>query len=424
MVDPPIAFSTTAEPDGTVRITPTTADTGRRLPIQPQRARRPRGRDLGLPGAPAVADRRTVPGDTETSVPSDTASRSSSIRTRRRCPGPHDDPAAGRRALRDARTDTRLRPRQAAGPATLYTVTVSPGIAVGTTDQRLEQGLTFRFETAALDAAHTPPPSSSRRTCSIVDGGSTDRRRVVLPGLRGRGQPAPTADERSARDLPVDGLDAAMDTYRAIRAYPRWTRLFAADLVPTGGLTRSCPSTLVSRRPRGPVDELPDRLPAGWYLIQLLPDPADPGDAAGDGHRELPRGLRYQDPALDERPRDQGSLSGAVVATAGTDLGRTGADGTLLATRHRPSRPSRRAPARSVRRSRHGQGRRPLRIRPGKRSSDPTARTAASPGLDDGPSTGTPCSPTARSIDRPTPSTRGASSVTAIREGPDEVTSR
>ena len=79
--------------------------------------------------------------------------------------------------------------------------------------------------------------------------------------------------------------------------------------------------------------ELPERLPAGWYLVHL-PSPTRPIQAMLQV-TDLASYLVVSDTKTLLWTNDlatRGPLAGAVVATTGTDLGRTGADGTLVAT--------------------------------------------------------------------------------------------
>jgi alpha-2-macroglobulin len=337
MVEPPIAFSTTAEPDGTVRITPAE-------PLTPGAAYRfslsaADGHEVGSWAFQAHQPLRvvgTVPDDTETGVPSDTG-----IEVHFDQDGVVDaeshisiQPAVDGRYEMHGRTLAFV-PDRRLNPATIYTVTVSPGIAVGTTDQRLEQGVTFRFETAASDAAaHT---STFQFSEDLFESSTADRPIVAawfFQDFEDEDNPPSPPTNAPLEIYRVDGLDAAMDTYRAIRAYPRWTRLSSADLVPTAGLTQVMAFDARLQATEGVLwTELPDRLPAGWYLIQM-PSPTRPIQAMLQV-TDIASYLVVSDTKTLLWTNDlatKGPLTGAVVATAGSDLGRTGADGTLLAT--------------------------------------------------------------------------------------------
>ena len=72
-------------------------------------------------------------------------------------------------------------------PATLYTVTVSRGVAVGATGEELESDVRFRFETAFARYDRRPHDIPvRRRRVRVADRRTSVHRAVGVPGGRGR----------------------------------------------------------------------------------------------------------------------------------------------------------------------------------------------------------------------------------------------
>ncbi|MFL5683971.1 MAG: hypothetical protein ACJ77O_12610, partial [Chloroflexota bacterium] len=191
------------------------------------------------------------------------------------------------------------------------------------------------FETAAK--ASSAPTSTFQFSQDLFESSTTDRPIVALWSFQDSDDeenlPPPPTNAR-LEVYRVDGLATAMETYRAVRAYPRWSRLSAADLVPTAGLSEILSLDARLQESDGVLwTELPDRLPAGWYLLQV-PSSTRPIQAMLQV-TDIASYLVVSDTRTLLWANDlatKGPLTGAVVATPDTELGRTGADGTLLAT--------------------------------------------------------------------------------------------
>jgi hypothetical protein len=335
-VYPPIAFTTSADADGsTVRITPTeplTPGTPYRFSLAGAD-----GREIGTWAFQAHQPVRvvgTVPADTETGVPLD-----SGIEVTFDQDGVVDaashvtiEPSTHGRFEEHGRTLAFVHDKPLT-PATLYTVTVSAGVEVGGTGERLEKESRFRFETAAEATAE--PPVTFQFSNDLFESKTADRPIIGLWSFQdsedeeNRPPPPKSAPIEVYR---IDGLDAAMDTYRAIRTYPRWTRSASSDLVPTTGLTQVLALDARLQDSDGVLwTELPVRLPAGWYLIHLA-TPARPIQAMLQV-TDIASYLAVSDTKTLLWTNDLvtgGPLAGATAIAGGTTLGRTGADGTLL----------------------------------------------------------------------------------------------
>ena len=88
-------------------------------------------------------------------------------------------------------------------PSTIYTVTVSGGVEVGGTRERLEQDVIFRFETGTAGGQQAPKVTFQFPVdlFEIGHGGQPDHLALGLPGRAGRGVASPAADASHARGL-------------------------------------------------------------------------------------------------------------------------------------------------------------------------------------------------------------------------------
>ena len=225
--------------------------------------------------------------------------------------------------------DRRLRPK------TLYTVTVSRGIAVAATGEKTAVDTRFQFETAAGTAV-TDNPRTWVFPDELVESATAERPTIAIWATGG--------DDKAPASLPfavyrLATIDTAIDAFRSIRSRPDWTRYSRAGLVDVGGLTRVVAADLQLHPFRNAFwVQLPARLPAGWYLVQ---------QSAGDKPIQLV--LQVTDLAgylavsdtktlvwvNDLRTHDAVSGATAIATTAhvgaGVSLGRTGADGLVVA---------------------------------------------------------------------------------------------
>ncbi|HEX6869017.1 MAG TPA: Ig-like domain-containing protein [Candidatus Limnocylindrales bacterium] len=337
-VQPPIAFRIDPDADGkTVRITPTE-------PLTPGAAYRfslaaADGHEVGTWAFQAHRPLRvigTVPGDQESGVPRDTG-----IEVAFDQDGVVDaeshvsiSPSVDGRFEQHGRTLAFV-PASPLSPATIYTVTVSPGVAVGATDQRLEEGFTFRFETAADGPAGGSP--TFQFSDELFESSTSDRPIVALWAFQSNEDeenPVPPPTSAPLEIYRIDGLDAAIDAYRDIRAFPRWSRHTSTSLISTTGLTQVLTLDARLQDSDGVLwTELPERLSAGWYLIHL-PSPTRPIQAMLQV-TDIASYLVVSDTKTLVWVNDlatRAALPGAAIAASGTDLGRTGADGTLVTT--------------------------------------------------------------------------------------------
>ncbi|MFL5674690.1 MAG: Ig-like domain-containing protein, partial [Chloroflexota bacterium] len=336
-VDPPIAFTTAAAADGTVAITPSE-------PLAPGAAYRFRltssdGHEVGTWAFQSHQPLRvvgTVPEDTESGVPLDTG-----IEVQFDQDGVVDaeshitmDPPTKGRFEQHGRTIAFV-PASPLSPATIYTVTVSPGVAVGATDERLEGAFTYRFETVAAGA--TTPTTTFQFSDDLFESATADAPIIAVWAFQDTGDednPPPPPTNAPLEVYRIDGIAAAEDAYRAIRSHPRWTMYSATEPVPTGGLTRILSVDARLRDSDGVLwTELPERLPAGWYLVRL-PSPTRPIEAMLQV-TDIASYLVVSETSTLLWANDlatHGPLAGASVGTTATSLGRTGTDGTLVAT--------------------------------------------------------------------------------------------
>jgi hypothetical protein len=153
-------------------------------------------------------------------------------------------------------------------PSTLYTVSITPGVRIDGSDQVLEEGVTFRFETAGEGRSAGP----------MVFFGAAMRE--ALPG-----EPPVLPVSVYDPDDEVTGLRPTVDVYElptAKRAFDA-VRILANDLgwatasssgnVPIDGLTRVATTTAaVSVDDFAARMSLPVELAAGWYLLDVAQD--------------------------------------------------------------------------------------------------------------------------------------------------------
>ena len=336
--EPPIAFSVAADADGrTARITPNepltagalyrftlTAPDGRTLDSWAFQAHQPL----------QVAE--TVPANQATDVPTNTGIEVTFDQDGVVDAASHVtiSPKVAGRFEQHGRTIAFV-PTKRLSKATIYTVTVTKGVAVKGTTDTLESDVRFRFETAGGPAGNSR--IVYRFTNDLFDSATADRPSMAVwadwPYYDGDSDPKPPKSAPILVDRLPD-IDAAVAAYRQIRSYPDWTRGATAALVPTKGLTRVASLDAKLTVTEG-VDylwfRLPNRLPAGWYLV-TLPAPSHPiqtvlqvSDIAGYLVVSDTKTLVWANDLASKGP-----VAGATVANDGVDLGRTDADGTRV----------------------------------------------------------------------------------------------
>ena len=214
--------------------------------------------------------------------------------------------------------------------ATVYTVTVSAGVSVAATGERLESDVRFMFETAAPAGA---PPITFRFTDDVYETRPSEPATIALWAFQewaGDEEPQPPTS------APIEiyrfpDLDTAVDAFRAVRAAPSWAQWSTPGLVPTTGLTRVIAFDADLQRSEGLLwFRAPERLPAGEYLVQL-PSPTKPIQAMLQV-TDIAAYLAVSDTSTlvwANDLRSRGPLVNATVRAEGVDVGRTAADGSL-----------------------------------------------------------------------------------------------
>ena len=158
----------------------------------------------------------------------------------------------------------------------VYTIKVTSGIAVGATGEATIADTRFAFETGAASSAENDPLTFEFPNV-LSESPTADRPIVGIWTSGGNPDALPSKVAISAYRLA--GLDAAIAAFRSLRTRPAWTRFSTEGLVDTSGLTRVVNGALPLRTVENAFwVELPDRLPAGWYLVETR-DGANPAQA-------------------------------------------------------------------------------------------------------------------------------------------------
>jgi hypothetical protein len=167
-------------------------------------------------------------------------------------------------------------PDQPLKPSTVYTVTVTRGIAASTTGEATIADTRFEFETVPAGPDQDFPltfvfPSA------LTESPTADRPTIGIWAYGGNPDVPPTTVGIQVYRLA--GLDAAVAAYRSLQTRPSWTRFSTEGLVATTGLTRVVNGALPLRTVANSFwVELPDPLPTGWYLVETR-DGASPAQA-------------------------------------------------------------------------------------------------------------------------------------------------
>ncbi len=278
----------------------------------------------------------TVPGDTETDVPLNTGIEITFDQDGVVDPETHVtiEPATKGRFEQHGRVLVFVPDRLK--PATIYTVTVTSGVGVKGTDETLAEDVRFRFETAAkagsqravvlqfpddaVEVATATRPELTMWAYSEEESASPKKARIEVYRL---------AD-----------LNGAIDAFRQLRRSSRWARWSTDGLVATSGLRRVMTFDARLEQTGGALwFRFPDVLPPGAYLVQH-PSGTRPvqtilqvTDVAGYLTVSDSRTLVWANDVATRAP-----LSGATASAEGAVLGRTDADGLLLADTPAPLR--------------------------------------------------------------------------------------
>ena len=224
---------------------------------------------------------------------------------------------------------------EALAPATVYTVTITSGVAAGDTGGTLEQDVRFEFETVSKDA---PPTDNGhfRFSNDLFESAIAQRPIVGAWWFGGDSEfdGAPKAPKSIRLEIyALDDRAAAIAAFRDLRQIPRWSRYNAAERLPTEGLRRVAGFDAALQDANGTLwTTLPEPLAAGWYLVEH-PSNTIPAQAivqvtdlavylAVSGTRSV----IWANDVGTGRP-----IAGATVEADGTSLGMTDARGLLLA---------------------------------------------------------------------------------------------
>jgi hypothetical protein len=343
LADPPLDLRVTRS-DGAIALLEPSA------PLRPGQAYRLslRGPDGLLQGAWAVQAVRplhvvtTVPGDESTDVPRDTGIEVTfdqdgvDLDEARRFIA--IDPAVDGTFVQEGRTIA-FAPASPLAEGTVYTVTVRHGLPLHGTPMTLERDVVFAFETAGGPVARAHL-SFAR---SLFESAPTE---APVIGLRvdSDEEEEQDADAPSASSALVSvavhrlaNMRAAIDAWETIEEAPSWTAVSGTAPVDTGSLVRVIAADVTLER-FTPDDDwsrwirLPDALQAGWYVVTVTLD-------------GVPRQvvLQVTDVAVYAAVTEtrtlvwandlaaQGPLEGATAGLLGTTLGRTDAQGLLVA---------------------------------------------------------------------------------------------
>ena len=270
VADPPIAFAVRAGSGATAVATPTrplVAGALYRISLTRTDGSVEAAWAARTPGPLHVAD--TVPGDSATRVPTDTG-----IEIRFDQDGVTTADLTAHFSISPATTghfeasgrSVAFVPSQQLLKGTLYTVTVTRGLAIAGTDQVLAQDRVIRFETATTA---TQPAIHVALAHALYD--ATPRERAAL------GISVEVPEEVKAPDkVPVTAhrlasLQAAMAAWEAVATTPDWTEATIVAPVATAGLPRVISATVGIHATDGQPQwiQLPSQLPVGWYVVTV-----------------------------------------------------------------------------------------------------------------------------------------------------------
>ena len=223
---------------------------------------------------------------------------------------------------------------EALAPATVYTVTITKGVAAGDTGGTLERDVRFEFETMSKAA----PPSDNghfRFSNDLFESALAQRPVVGLWWYGGESEDETPRPPKSVR-LEVFALGdraAAIEAFRSLREIPRWSRYNAEERLPTDGLRRVAGFDAPLQDASGTLwTTLPEPLAAGWYLVEhaskTVPAQAivQVTDVAAYLAVSGTRSVVWANDVGTGRP-----IAGATVEADGTTMGKTDAQGLLLA---------------------------------------------------------------------------------------------
>jgi hypothetical protein len=151
-------------------------------------------------------------------------------------------------------------------PSTVYHVTLSAGIAIEGSDQVLDAGSAWSFETAGPEVKE---PFGVSFGLPIFEISPSEPAIIGLDVMYDTDSPPPSIPLQAYR---LPSFTAARDAAARVLADPGWQQLDSSDLVATAGLTRVVDIKAVPElHPDSSfaVIRLPAPLAAGWYLLDI-----------------------------------------------------------------------------------------------------------------------------------------------------------
>ena len=217
-------------------------------------------------------------------------------------------------------------PDKPLAPRAIYTVTVTKGVKASDTGEQTQEDTRFSFETAS--PGKPAPDGGVLFPEEVVESAMAERPVIGVWQFGDDAHPVKTAAMTVFR-FPT--ISAAVDAWRSLRARPDWTRFSTRGLVETAALRRVLVANVKINGVNGTWwISLPERLAAGWYLVQL------------DAARPIQTVLQVTDiagyVAVSETrtviwANDVGNghaVPGATAMADGVTLGRTNSSGLLL----------------------------------------------------------------------------------------------
>lgn len=222
-------------------------------------------------------------------------------------------------------------PDKKLSPATVYTVTVSPGVTVGSTGEATDTETRFQFETSATSKARKAVTFTFPD--DVFESPTTER---PIFGLwwYSEAQNPKTPKTTRIEVYRLADMAAGIDAFQALRARPGWSRWSKAGLVDTKKLRRVVAiDARLNANENAYFVRLPKTLPAGWYLVQH-PDGTNPiqavlqvTDVAGFLAVSETRTIVWANDL-----KTGGPIVRATVESSDTAIGRTDAHGLAMGT--------------------------------------------------------------------------------------------
>ncbi|HSG85069.1 MAG TPA: hypothetical protein VLA23_01925, partial [Candidatus Limnocylindrales bacterium] len=158
-------------------------------------------------------------------------------------------------------------------PSTLYTITISAGLARTGTDLTLATDVVVRFETEG-DADPAPWLKFARDTIETSPTEATVSGVELLYWDVGPEGPPEELAEANVRVYRIPSLERATSMLGDFLAAPRWTE-HSVPSMPTDGLapvaTFSVPVEKLTQEHAGAI-RFPEALPEGWYVVEIQGD--------------------------------------------------------------------------------------------------------------------------------------------------------